>query len=494
MLVLNQEVDTRTGGPRWVGPALLALVVLALLVIFGLPRMSAPETTTAAVSADASGSVVTAPASDSRAPSDKAPAGPDGSPWSDAQQAALRREAQDVLNQLLEAQQSLEARNVSLWAEVEFAAAKSAATEGDARYRERDYTNAITRYGDSLRQLQAIEQSIPERMTRLLGDAEAALEAGALDTLDQALDRAGLIAPENPRLANLRSRAETLPALLEALAQAQQAEADGDLKQALAAAQQASKLDPAHQRAAGEQQRLATLLNEQQFNRAMSEGYAALDAGRYGAARSSFQQARRLKSDSGEARSALGEVQVAETAYRLRNFQSQGRKQEAGEDWQGAIQSYEKALKLDPSVVFAQEGLARARPQAAINRALDDTLARPARLSDLSVARASENLLRQARAVQPAGPVLQGKIQQLEQLLASASQAINVTLRSDKQTQVTVYKVARLGRFAEQQISLRPGTYTAVGIRKGYRDVRQTFTVGPDMPPGAIVVICTEAI
>ena len=69
-----------------------------------------------------------------------------------------------------------------------------------------------------------------------------------------------------------------------------------------------------------------------------------------------------------------------------------------------------------------------------------------------------------------------------------------VTLRSDGQTSVVVYKVARLGQFEEQRLSLRPGTYTAVGTRRGFRDVREEFTVTPGGLAAPVVIACRDAI
>ena len=69
-----------------------------------------------------------------------------------------------------------------------------------------------------------------------------------------------------------------------------------------------------------------------------------------------------------------------------------------------------------------------------------------------------------------------------------------MTLRSDEETEVIVYKVKRLGRFAQQELVLRPGTYTAVGTRNGYRDVRQDFTITPGNASVPITIACTEPI
>jgi hypothetical protein len=56
--------------------------------------------------------------------------------------------------------------------------------------------------------------------------------------------------------------------------------------------------------------------------------------------------------------------------------------------------------------------------------------------------------------------------------------------RVDQLTDVTLYRVGALGQFAAKSVELRPGTYTAIGSRDGYRDVRRTFTIVPgrDLP------------
>jgi hypothetical protein len=55
---------------------------------------------------------------------------------------------------------------------------------------------------------------------------------------------------------------------------------------------------------------------------------------------------------------------------------------------------------------------------------------------------------------------------------------------------VAVYKVARLGRFSVKELDLRPGTYTVVGARDGYQDVRQKIVIKPGQKPVQISIIC----
>jgi hypothetical protein len=69
-----------------------------------------------------------------------------------------------------------------------------------------------------------------------------------------------------------------------------------------------------------------------------------------------------------------------------------------------------------------------------------------------------------------------------------------VQLESDRETEVVVYRVGRLGAFDRFELELRPGTYTAVGTRNGFRDVRREFTVRPGAPAGPFVIRCEEPI
>jgi hypothetical protein len=57
-----------------------------------------------------------------------------------------------------------------------------------------------------------------------------------------------------------------------------------------------------------------------------------------------------------------------------------------------------------------------------------------------------------------------------------------------------VLKVARLGRFSTHELKLRPGYYTIVGARNGYRDVRRQVEVLSGQPTPPITIRCDEKI
>jgi len=489
----GQGSSTANGVPRWVLPALIGLCLMAVVVVFWLPSKvsapgSAPDAEQNGVSTAANKSAGTA------TPSTPAQSTEEASPFSDAQMAKLRKEAQDILGELLDVQEQLQLRGIEQWAAEEYASSIEFATQGDAAYKERNFSQAITSYEQALTGLLALEASIPTALAAQIESARTAIEANEVQDAIDAIERGELIEPGNPDLAALALRAQRLPELITAMDAATAAETAGDLAIAQEQLTQATAIDPLHQRAGEELARVKSAYINQQFNDAMSDGYAALDDSRYQSARSAFRRADSLQPGSTEAASALQEVAAAQTAAKLASLQRNGDKYEASEQWQQAVDAYKEAAEIDTNIAFAREGLRRSESRARLDKQFRTAIAEPQRLSDVAVAETMEKLLGQAQRISPQGKVLTQQITTLQRLLRLANTSIAVTLQSDMETEVIVYKVARMGRFDKREMTLRPGTYIAVGTRNGYRDVRKEFTISHGSPPGVIVIACTESI
>ena len=150
--------------------------------------------------------------------------------------------------------------------------------------------------------------------------------------------------------------------------------------------------------------------------------------------------------------------------------------------------------QIDDNILFAAEGLERSRQRARLDKQFRSAIDNPERLSDVAVAEATTRLLAQARTITPRGPLLEQQIATLDTLLTRANTPVSVTFRSDAETEVIIYKVARLGRFEQRELTLRPGTYTVRGSRNGYRDVLESITITHEGAPAPITIACTEPI
>jgi len=154
----------------------------------------------------------------------------------------------------------------------------------------------------------------------------------------------------------------------------------------------------------------------------------------------------------------------------------------------------EAALAVDPRVAFAVEGRERAAARATLAVALAFHGANPHRLATEAVAREAEAILDRARDVEAPGPRHRAQVDALEKALAVARTPIAVVLESDGLTEITLSRVGPLGTLKQRTVELRPGTYTVVGSRRGYRDVRRQFTVASGAAVPVVSVRCEEVL
>jgi len=273
------------------------------------------------------------------------------------------------------------------------------------------------------------------------------------------------------------------------------AEAEGRLSAAAGDYRDALELDrawtPARDALRAVQGRLAAAT----FDNAMSAGFAALADNDFDAATEAFQRALRLRPGAQEALDGLVQADQGRRLNRIALARVRATAFERQERWGEAVEQYRAALALDSTVSFAQEGLARAEARLSLEKKLLNLIERPRLLFSDRVLADAKTLLAEAKAVtaEP-GPKLTEQVATLNRLVNEASTPVPVRLFSDNLTEVTVYRVGRLGTFDVQELSLRPGRYTVVGSRDGYRDVREILEILPGGAPQPLTVQCVDRI
>ena len=130
----------------------------------------------------------------------------------------------------------------------------------------------------------------------------------------------------------------------------------------------------------------------------------------------------------------------------------------------------------------------------ALHQQLDEYIEKPDSLSAPRTMQKATQLVVSITRMETIGPRLGEQRDELTRLLKRAATPLTVQLLSDNETDVSIYKVGKLGSFTSTELSLRPGTYVAVGIRPGYRDVRLEFRVAPEEEMTPVVVRCEERI
>ena len=171
-------------------------------------------------------------------------------------------------------------------------------------------------------------------------------------------------------------------------------------------------------------------------------------------------------------------------------LQNEAQTAEQSQDWQRALKAYLAVLDIDKNLQFAVRGKRRALEQIQIAKRFQFFLGNPKVLESDKQLNNAVLLLNEAKEVRPQGSKLTAWTEELERLVAIAQTPVTVTIESDNLTHIAVYKVGKLGRFSLHELKLRPGTYTVVGARDGYKDVRQKIVVKPGQQTLRITIKC----
>ena len=470
------EVRSRT--PMWqylAGGVLIAAAVFAFALFPRLvDRSQAPKPAAA-----------TAPATNA------APAAPALSP---EELAALKSKAEGLLSQLLAQQSQIEALHAESWGGEQYARYKQLGDGGDDAFLAKDFAQAVAKYTDATTAGAELLARSADIVKHALAAGEEAFAAGNSEVAIAQYDIVLGIEPGNEAAKAARARAERLPDVLALVARGDAERDAGDAQKAMATYREALAIDPRWEPASRALAAVTAGVRDADFETAMSQGSKALAEQNYAEAQHMFRAALALRPQAREAQDGLTQADEGVKLGKIALTQARALAFERRELWDQAIALYKDALADDPTLVFARAGLERATARSDLDAKLKNLIDNPTLLFGDTVLADARKLLADARAQPEPGPVLGDQTTKLERLVTLAATPIPVQLTSDQHTEITVSRVGPIGSFLSKELQLRPGTYTAIGSRNGYRDVRQTFTVLPGRTLPPISVICSEPI
>ena len=468
----------------WV-PALLGTATLSALVgvFWVLPQMIEPPTPPVIVSSTAKNDTGSA-----------AQPKMNESPYTEAEIMQQRRDVQKVLQDILQLQEELLERRVEIWAAEEYFAARTLAEDADGIYRQRKFMQALEQYRLALTGMQELRDSIPERIEKHIEEGLVALNIGDEKAAHTAFDLVLTISEDHPRGVKGKSRAELLPQVWPHFTAGEEAFSENSLDTAKAELEKALALDGDTEPAKTLLPEVNAAILERDYSEAMSAGYAAIASGDFDKAKSEFVTAKKLKPNASDPDAGLRQAANGMAQGKIDRLFASASENERLEQWHKATKQYAELIKTDSSLVEAITGKARAQARAKLDDQLQELLEDPLKLSQAKRNQYARKVLADARALKADSPRINGQVEALETALTQSLIPVTVVLQSDASTQVTIYHVGKLGNFSQRQIALKPGRYTAVGTRQGYRDVRQEFVVEPQSGSPTVTIQCAEKI
>jgi hypothetical protein len=410
------------------------------------------------------------------------------------QLAELKRQAEAKRAPLSERLQRLAQRDVADWGGAQFTQARNALAVGDAAAAKRDYLTALQQFTSVATTLDTLEQRLPQVVNERLAAAREAFDAGRSAAAQEKFAAVLAADPQNAAAKTGLQRSKVLDAVLRETAAGARAEQGGDVAAARTAYQRALQLDPAADAARAGLARLQTRATGDAYSSAIAQAQAAMARHEYGAAQAAYERAGRIRPGAPEVAEGLQQIRRATETRALASTIDDAAVAEREERWPDALRLYREALKAEPTLRAAQDGVERTEPRAELDAELQAYLDKPERLYSTAGRDVVRHILERAARVSTPGSRLQSQAARLQELLAQSETPIRVALASDNATEVQIYRIGKLGLFEQKSLELMPGRYTVVGTRQGYRDVRKELNLLPGAPPPTLVVRCEEPI
>jgi serine/threonine protein kinase len=413
----------------------------------------------------------------------------------DAAEADLSKEqAEKNLADFLSSRKFLDTHGAEQWGGNVYNTMIQLSQEADALFMKEDYGAASLKYSEAIVVANKLAHGMREALGRLLDDGRSALEVGHGELAQQKFKVALMIDPTNANAQRGLKRASTIERVFELVESGRRHELDNNPSLAHVDYREALRLDPESNDARTALNRVKGLIAHDQFQQHMSSGFRALHEEDYERARAAFLEAQSFKPGSPEVKEALTQVDQAIRLTRIESLREKALAAEQSENWKGALQFYLAALELDPNLQFASAGKERSLQQIQMMKRIDFFVNKPSVLEFDRQLEKATLLLKEASEIEPKGPILTRQSEKLGQLVKIAKTPVKVILESDDLTEVAMYRVGRLGRFNERHLHLRPGTYTILGTRDGYKDIRQTIQIEVGEAPVRVTVRCQEKI
>lgn len=394
-----------------------------------------------------------------------------------AKLAAEEKEAEKKLAEFMQLIQQLEAKGVSQWGDPAYGEMIQLSEEADRLLLESNYAAAAAKYAAAAARAQTLIGQIEPVLERLLAQGRVALDEGNGELAQQKFSIALMIDPHNRLARHSLQRAKNLDAVMQLLESGNHHEKAGKIAFAHADYQEALHLDPESKEARQALARVKGQIRNAEFQQMMSEGLTALHHNDYQLARAKLLKAKSFRPESREVKDALDQVDQSIRLARIEAYRQKATTAEQAENWGQALDAYLRVLKIDANVQFAAQGKERALDRIRIDKRINFFLQQPAALESDRQLENAMALMAEIEEIDPKGPQLKDRFEKLVRIVDAAQTPVKIIIESDTFTDVAVYKVGKLGRFESRQLNLRPGTYTVVGTRDGYQDVRKKITI-----------------
>ena len=187
------------------------------------------------------------------------------------------------------------------------------------------------------------------------------------------------------------------------------------------------------------------------------------------------------------------EIDTKKKNYDIVLYTNSGDRNYASENWESALDAYDKALKLDPTNSNLQRKFNRT---SIVKKTYDDLnkyLRNVDRLSSPNIRRNFETVIGDANNLDLKDEKkLIGLISQANETFKKYGEMVVLNLISNGETYLDIQKTRQYQPFNEENIKLYPGKYTLIAKKRGMQSSRKEINLDPGTEFLSITAICTN--
>jgi hypothetical protein len=484
-ITVNSASPFQSRASVWRWPVILSLLAGAVATFVWLPE-EVKQSAVAQVAAIAArnGIVIPAPTS----------------PESDAASKDFRKMAEAKLSaehsrdQAAQLEHDLRANGVATRNIPSFIAGVEARAHGGAAFDKRDFGNADADFRAAMKSFQATRQAIPQLRSAAMVAGNAALSQCLREQAIAEFRYALALMPHDAAAKEGMARAQVCEEVFAHINAGTKAEESGDAAAARKEYEAALQLDPKSASAQDALSALTGQVGDLQYSREVADALEDLRTHRYSAAATAVAAADKLKPNSAEVQRLSQQLSDVHSNERLQALTVEAAEDERAERWAEALDAYRAMLAVDETLVLARDGALRSEDRMKLDAELAGFIDNPERLAAEEVRTAAAEAMARAHMLASRGQRIETQLSRISVLLSQFDAPVHVNITSDGLTHVVIYRVGDLGKFNDRSVSLKPGKYTFVGSRLGYRDIRRELQISAGQTDATLEIHCEEQI
>ena len=392
----------------------------------------------------------------------------------------------DPLYQSFKDAKSIEANDIL--SEVE-----SLKKDGDKFYFEEFYFKSRDSYKKASELIIGFNDRNRLKVLEIIDRSQLAFDLVKLDEAKTLVEEGLGIDPANNKLTNLNNRIDNYQKVTDLISSAKDYSLSNKYSLAIQTINEALQIDP--ERADAKQSKIK-IINESKvyyFDQNLKNAYNALASNEFTKSLTLYNDAKSILPSNPELQILKREIDTKKKNYDIVLYTNSGDRNYASENWESALDAYDKALKLDPTNSNLQRKFNRTSTVKKTYDDLNKYLRNVDRLSSPNIRRNFETVIGDANnLVLKDEKKLIGLISQANETFKKYGEMVVLNLISNGETYLDIQKTRQYQPFSEENIKLYPGKYTLIAKKRGMQSSRKEINLDPGTEFLSITAICTN--